>query len=103
MTTTSPSSRRLLAKVALRIADGTAAGAWAHFFDTIHDDNLAEQPEGEIVARRPDSCSLHQRITREILDFGTADIQKEAKMLKQADFTFGSFKNKLPSLVGEVL
>ncbi|KAK0655489.1 hypothetical protein B0T16DRAFT_304411, partial [Cercophora newfieldiana] len=36
------------AKVALRIADGTAAGAWAHFFDTIHDDNLAEQPEGEV-------------------------------------------------------
>jgi hypothetical protein len=47
-------------------------------------------------------AALRQRIVREILDFGTASIYKEQKILKQGDFAFGTFKNKFPSLVGEV-
>jgi hypothetical protein len=36
------------AKVALRVADGTTTGTWVRYFDTIYDDNLTEQPEGEV-------------------------------------------------------
>jgi hypothetical protein len=36
------------AKVALRVADGTAAGTWVRYFDTIYDEKLVEQPEGEV-------------------------------------------------------
>jgi len=40
------------AKVALRVTDGTTAdttaGTWVRYFETIYDDDLVEQPEGEI-------------------------------------------------------
>jgi hypothetical protein len=49
----------------------------------------------------PDAA-LRQQIAQEILDFGTARIEKEDEILKQGDFAFGTVTNKLPSLVGEV-
>jgi len=36
------------AKVALLVADGTTAGTWVRYFETIYDDNLVEQPEGDV-------------------------------------------------------
>jgi hypothetical protein len=36
------------AKIALRVADGTVAGTWVLYFKTLYDDNLVEQPEGEV-------------------------------------------------------
>lgn len=35
------------AKVALCVADGTTA-TWVQYFKTIYDNNLVEQPEGEV-------------------------------------------------------
>jgi hypothetical protein len=61
----------------------------------------AEISLGRFVAKIPDDA-LRQRIVREFLNLGTAIIEKEAKILKQGEFTFGSVMNKLPSLVGEV-
>jgi hypothetical protein len=36
------------AKVALRVADGTATGSWVRYFEPIYDDGLLEQPDGEV-------------------------------------------------------
>lgn len=63
--------------------------------------NYAEIGLARFIAAVPDA-TFRQRIVGEILDFGTADIAKEWKLLKQGDFAFGSKRNKLPSLVGEV-
>jgi len=71
-----------------------------HFQMLVGTHNYAEISLASFVATIPDDA-LRQRIVREILDFGTASIEKEAKILKQGGFAFGSVKNKLPSLVGE--
>ncbi|KAK5651233.1 hypothetical protein OQA88_12697 [Cercophora sp. LCS_1] len=63
--------------------------------------NHAEICLARFVAKIHDAA-LRQYIIDRILDFGTTDIDKEEKILKQADFAFGSVINKLPSLVGEV-
>ncbi|KAK3363163.1 hypothetical protein B0T25DRAFT_491617 [Lasiosphaeria hispida] len=59
--------------------------------------NHTEISLARFIAMIPDAA-LRQRIVGEILDFGTADIAKEGKILKQGDFAFGTIKNKLPSL-----
>jgi len=72
-----------------------------HFQMLVGTHNHTEISLARFIATIPDAA-LRQRIVREILDFGTARIEKEGKILKQGDFTFGTIKNKLPSLVGEV-
>lgn len=63
--------------------------------------NYAEITLARFVTTIPDPA-IRQWITQEILDFGTCSIAEEGKILKQGDFAFGSVKNNLPCLVGEV-
>ena len=72
-----------------------------HFQMRVGTHNYTEISLARFLAKMPDAA-LRKRITGEILNFGTADIKKEEKILKQGDFAFGTTKNKLPSLVGEV-
>jgi len=72
-----------------------------HFQTLVGTRNYSEIEFARFIATIPDPAH-RQRIVREILDFGTTSIEKEDKILKQGDFSFGSIKNKLPSLVGEV-
>ena len=48
------------AKVALRVADGSAAGAWVRYFDTIYDEKLVEQPPKLVSS----PCQLRSRPPR---------------------------------------
>ncbi|KAH6612912.1 hypothetical protein B0J18DRAFT_470263 [Chaetomium sp. MPI-SDFR-AT-0129] len=68
-----------------------------HFQMLVGTSNYAELSLARFVATIPDDA-LRQRIVGEILNFGTASIEKKAKILKQGDFAFSSVKNKLPSL-----
>jgi len=56
---------------------------------------------GRFVVAIPDAA-VRNYITKTILNFGTSQIAKEGKILKQADIALGALHNKLPSFVCEI-
>jgi len=56
---------------------------------------------GRFVAAIPDAA-VRDYIIKTILNFGTSQIAKEGKILKQADIALGDIYNKLPSFACEI-